>query len=109
MVETKNYQTPLEINGIAQRDALKSFCYYKKNYPYANYSDSSYLRTSNTYISSTYWRPTTNDLEFNPMSQSILRVSRYFNIQQGNTVKKSSSLSNGTSPISESDKANYNI
>lgn len=78
----EQYQSPLEIQGIAMREAMRSVRYYKKEYPYAYCDDNGFLRGNKGYVAASGWRPATYNLVKHVVDREYENISSKFNVQK---------------------------
>ena len=78
----EQYQSPLEIQGIAMRKAMRSVRYYKKEYPYAYCDDNGFLRGNKGYVAASGWRPATYNLVKYVVDREYENIASKFNVQK---------------------------
>ena len=78
----EQYQSPLEIQGIAMRQAMRPVRYYKKEYPYAYCDDNGFLRGNKGYVAASGWRPATYNLVKYVVDREYENIASKFNVQK---------------------------
>lgn len=77
----QTYQSPLECVGICRREVLKPLRYYGKQYPYAMPVEVDYIKTNNSYVAASGWRPSTYELRTEIQDKEFQRVAKEFDVQ----------------------------
>lgn len=75
------YQSPLEVIGLARRQAMKPVRYYGKQYPYAVGVTDSVVRYNGGYVSTTGWRPSTYKLVMTIQDNEFENISNEFDMR----------------------------